>query len=70
MGMGRLVTVLVIINVGTTGETDRFLVSVSVEQWETRGDIDGYEEVSGNIDGYGDLLVVSDWGIDRDVGRC
>ena len=69
MTMGRLVTVLVITNVGDAEKADEFIVSVSVGRWETGGDIDGYEEASGDIDGCGNLLVVSDGGIDGDVGR-
>ena len=69
MGMGRLVTVLVITNVGANGDADRYLVSVSVGWWETCGYIDGYEKVIWYIDGHENLLIISDRGIDRDAVR-
>ena len=67
MDMRRLITVLVITNVWANGEADGFLGSVSVGWWETGGDVDGYDEASGYIAGYEDLLIMSDRRIDGDV---
>ena len=67
--MGRLVTVLIITNVGVNGEVDGFVGNVWVEWWETGEDVDGYDEASRNIDGHGGLHRKSDGGIDVDTGR-
>ena len=69
MSIWRLVTVLLIGNVGANGDADGILVSVLVRWWETSGYIDEYEEVSGNIDEYKDVLILSDGVIDGDMSR-
>ena len=69
MGRGRLVIVLIITNVEANGEVEQFLIIISVGWWEPGGDVDGYKKASVNIDVYGDVFVVSDGGIDEDVGR-